>query len=62
MAEQAVGDAVERPQPRRWLAVLLTFVSPGLGHAYAGELLRAAATKGTQGEDQVFYHQAVGAS
>ena len=41
MTEQAVGDAVERPQPRRWLAVLLTFVSPGLGHAYAGELLRA---------------------
>lgn len=43
MTEQAVDDAVERPQPQRWLAVLLTFVSPGLGHAYAGELLRALA-------------------
>lgn len=41
MTEQAVADALERPQPQRWLAVLLTFVSPGLGHAYAGELLRA---------------------
>lgn len=41
MTQQATDDSGGRPKPRRWLAILLTLVSPGLGHAYAGELLRA---------------------
>lgn len=41
MTEPVADDQREQPKPRRWLAVLLTFVSPGLGHAYAGELMRA---------------------
>ena len=41
MTQQATEDSGGRPKPRRWLAILLTLVSPGLGHAYAGELLRA---------------------
>ncbi len=41
MTEPVADAPGEQPKPRRWLAVLLTFVSPGLGHAYAGELLRA---------------------
>jgi hypothetical protein len=41
MTEPVADAPGEQPKPRRWLAVLLTFVSPGLGHAYAGELMRA---------------------
>jgi len=41
MSEPIPDTPEAPPKPRRWLAVLLSLVSPGLGHAYAGEFARA---------------------